>query len=40
MLTDNHFKKAPVMKNGKMVGVINRNNITKYAVESYLKLVK
>lgn len=29
-LAENHLKKAPVMQNGKMVGVINRTNITGY----------
>ena len=33
LLTDKHLKKAPVLQNGKMVGVINRSNITAYAVE-------
>ncbi|MCI9586000.1 MAG: MFS transporter [Bacilli bacterium] len=39
ILTDKHLKKAPVMENGKMVGVINRSNITKYAIDTYLSLV-
>lgn len=38
ILTDNHLKKAPVMKDGKMVGIINRSNITKYAIDYYLSL--
>lgn len=40
ILTDKHLKKAPVMENGKMVGVINRSNITKYAIDTYLSLTK
>lgn len=40
ILTDKHLKKAPVMENGKMVGVINRSNITKYAIDTYLSLIK
>lgn len=40
ILTDKHLKKAPVTQNGKMVGVINRSNITKYAIDTYLSLVK
>ncbi len=40
ILNDNHLKKAPVMENGKMVGIINRSNITKYAIDTYLSLVK
>ncbi len=31
ILTENHIKKAPVMKEGRMVGIINASNITKYA---------
>ena len=30
-LAENHLKKAPVMCNGRMVGVVNRSNITDYA---------
>ena len=40
ILNDKHLKKAPVMDNGKMVGIINRSNITKYAIDTYLSLVK
>ena len=36
ILESKHLKKAPVMENGKMVGIINRSNITKYAIGSYL----
>ena len=32
-LGENHLKKAPVMQDGKMVGIINVSNIVKYAVE-------
>lgn len=32
VLSDHHIKKAPVMENGKMVGIINISNITKYIV--------
>ena len=31
-LGENHLKKAPVMKEGKMVGIVNVSNIVKYAV--------
>lgn len=31
VLTQNHIKKAPVMKDGAMVGIINVSNVTKYA---------
>lgn len=40
ILNDKHLKKAPVIENGKMVGIINRSNITKYAINTYLSLVK
>ena len=40
ILESKHLKKAPVMDNGKMVGIINRSNITHYAIESYLSSVK
>ena len=36
VLVDRKLKKAPVLSNGQMVGIINRSNITRYAVESYL----
>ena len=31
-LGENHLKKAPVMQNGEMIGIINVSNIIKYAV--------
>lgn len=37
VLVDNHLKKAPVMQDGHMVGIINRSNITAYAVSAYLE---
>lgn len=33
VLSDHHIKKAPVMENGKMIGIINISNITKYIVQ-------
>ena len=36
VLVDNHLKKAPVVQDGKMVGIINRSNITRYAIDHYL----
>lgn len=36
VLSDNHLKKAPVLDGDKMVGIINRSNITKYAIDQYL----
>lgn len=32
VLSDNHIKKAPVMHDGKMIGMINISNITKYVI--------
>ena len=29
ILTENHIKKAPVLENGKMIGIINMSNINK-----------
>ena len=37
ILGDNHLKKAPVLENGKVIGVINRSDITHYAMETYLQ---
>ena len=31
VLSDHHIKKAPILADGDMVGVINASNITKYA---------
>lgn len=36
-LAENHLRKAPVMHEGRMVGVINRSNITRYAIERCLE---
>lgn len=36
VLSDNHLKKAPVLDGDKIVGIINRSNITKYAIDQYL----
>lgn len=36
VLSENHLKKAPVLDGDKMVGIINRSNITKYAIDQYL----
>jgi predicted transcriptional regulator len=37
ILGEHHLKKAPVVENGQMVGIINRSNITHYSVTSYLE---
>ncbi|MDR3308115.1 MAG: MFS transporter, partial [Coriobacteriales bacterium] len=36
VLVEHHLKKAPVLENGKMVGIINRSNIVRYSVTDYL----
>lgn len=35
LLVSRHLKKAPVLEGGKMVGILNRSNITKYSVDNY-----
>ncbi|MBQ9003699.1 MAG: MFS transporter [Eggerthellaceae bacterium] len=35
VLADRRLKKAPVMEGGRMIGVINRSNVTKYSVNRY-----
>jgi DHA2 family lincomycin resistance protein-like MFS transporter len=37
VLFKHNLKKAPVLENGKMVGIINRSNITHYSVNNYLE---
>lgn len=37
VLAEHHLKKAPVVKDGKMVGVINRSNINRYSMNNYLQ---
>lgn len=37
VLGNNHLKKAPVLDHGKVVGIINRSDITQYAMKSYLE---
>lgn len=36
VLSENHLKKAPVLDGNRMVGIINRSNITKYAIDHSL----
>ena len=38
VLADNHLKKAPVLEGDRMVGIINRSNITAYAVSAYMQV--
>lgn len=37
ILSKNHLKKVPVLHEGKIVGVINRSNITLYSMKTYLE---
>ena len=37
VLGDNHLKKVPVLDKGKIVGVVNRSDITLYSMCTYLK---
>lgn len=36
VLAEGHLKKAPVLRDGRTVGIINRSNITHYAIDRYL----
>ena len=36
VLAEGHLKKAPVLRDGRMVGIINRSNIARYAIDRYL----
>jgi len=36
ILGENHLKKAPIVDNGKLVGVINRSDVTQYAMRKFL----
>ena len=36
VLVEGHLKKAPVVEGGRMVGIINRSNIARYAIDRYL----
>jgi DHA2 family lincomycin resistance protein-like MFS transporter len=35
ILTEHHLRKAPVTRDGRMVGIVNRSNISRYAVKAY-----
>ena len=37
VLAEHHLKKVPVMDGGKIVGIINRSDITRYSMEAYLE---
>lgn len=36
VLADKHLKKAPVLDGGRMAGIVNRSNIARYSMTSYL----
>jgi DHA2 family lincomycin resistance protein-like MFS transporter len=36
VLIDHHLRKAPVVKDGRMVGIINLSNISRYSISAYL----
>ena len=36
ILTEHHIKKAPVLEDGKMIGIINMSNITKYVLQKMM----
>lgn len=36
VLANNHLKKVPVIEDDRIVGIINRSDITQYSMESYL----
>ncbi|MCD8316969.1 MAG: CBS domain-containing protein, partial [Eggerthellaceae bacterium] len=36
VLSEYHLKKVPVEEDGKVVGVVNRSDITKYSMQAYL----
>lgn len=37
VLAERHLKKAPVIDNSRMLGIVNRSNITRYAITRYHK---
>lgn len=37
VLGDNHLKKVPVLDKGKIVGVVNRSDVTLYSMQTYIK---
>ncbi|MCI9130056.1 MAG: DHA2 family efflux MFS transporter permease subunit [Eggerthellaceae bacterium] len=36
VLSRSHLKKVPVMEDGRIVGVLNRSDVTQYSMETYL----
>jgi predicted transcriptional regulator len=39
-LIDHKLRKAPVVKDGRMVGIINLSNVSRYSIRAYLEGVK
>ena len=37
VLGDNHLKKVPVLDKGKIVGMVNRSDVTLYSMQTYIK---
>ena len=37
ILAQNHLKKVPVLDKGKIVGVVNRSDVTLYSMRIYIK---
>ena len=37
VLADHHLRKIPVTHEGRMIGIVNRSNISRYAVATYAK---
>jgi DHA2 family lincomycin resistance protein-like MFS transporter len=35
VLVDHHLRKAPVVRDGRMVGIINLSNISRYSISAY-----
>ncbi|GBU26074.1 drug resistance transporter protein [Fibrobacteria bacterium R8-3-H12] len=40
ILVENNLRKAPVIKEGRLIGIINLSNINKYSMNAYLKTIK
>ena len=40
VISDHHLKKIPITENGKIIGIINRSDITEYAVTKFIEGVK
>lgn len=37
VMSDHHLKKIPITESGKIVGIINRSDITKHSIQKYLE---